>query len=64
VTTGAGFDELPELYALGLRLARSGQDNASIATQLGIEPEAVPSLLRLAEAKLARILRETEPPQP
>lgn len=56
--TDPGYDELPELYALGLRLRRSGLDAAAIAGRLGIEPAAVPSLLRLAEAKLARALSD------
>lgn len=64
VTYDAGFDELPELYARGLRLARSGQDDAGIATELGIEQAAVPSLLRLAEAKLARVRRGSQPDDP
>ena len=59
----AAFDELPELYAFGLRLHRAGVDHAGIAARLNIEPAAVPSLLGLAEAKLARILREADRPE-
>ena len=57
-TSDAAFQELPDLYALGLRLQRSGLGGAEIAGRLGIEPEAVPSLLRLAEAKLARVVSD------
>lgn len=56
--TDTGYGELPDLYALGLRLRRSGLDATAIAGRLGIEPAAVPSLLRLAEAKLARVLSD------
>jgi hypothetical protein len=46
---------LPEPYAEALRLHDLGRDHA-IAGSLGIEPEAVASLIELAEAKLARLL--------
>lgn len=49
-------DELPELYARGLQLRRAGLGDTAIAARLGIEPEAVPALLRLAAAKRARAL--------
>jgi hypothetical protein len=53
-------DDLPEAYTLVLRLRRDGVDAAGIAEQIGIEPEAVPSLLRLADAKLADPGRDRE----
>ena len=58
----AALDELPQLYALGLRLRRDGVDDAGIAARLDIEVAAVPSLLHIAEAKLARIVRDFNTP--
>jgi len=46
---------LPETYAAALRLRRQGLDESAIAEQLGLEPEAIGPLLRLAEAKLAAL---------
>jgi hypothetical protein len=51
----AALDELPESYAVALRLSDAGHDNTAIA--LGIELESVEPLLRLANAKLERLLR-------
>lgn len=48
--------ELPEAYAAALRLRACGVPAPQIAAQLGLEPEAVPPLLRLAEAKLAALV--------
>ena len=49
-----------ELYhATALALHHQGQDDA-IAEQLGIAPEAVPVLLELAAAKLARLISREE----
>lgn len=50
---------LPEAYAAALRLRRGGVDDGAIAEQLGLEPQAIGPLLRLAEAKLAAL---GEPP--
>jgi hypothetical protein len=41
---------------------RAGMNAAGIAGELGIEPEAVPPLLRVAEAKLASLLAAPGPP--
>lgn len=49
---------LPESYARALTLRERGSCAADIAGELGIVIEAVPSLLRIAEAKLARLLTE------
>jgi DNA-directed RNA polymerase specialized sigma24 family protein len=49
---------LPEAYARALTLREGGASPADIAGDLDIVVEAVPSLLRLAEAKLARLLAE------
>ena len=47
---------LPEKYARALVLRDQGCDDARIATALDIVPEAIGPLLRLAEAKLQRLL--------
>jgi DNA-directed RNA polymerase specialized sigma24 family protein len=58
VNREAALDELPESYAVALRLRDAGHDNNAIATGLGIEPESVEPLLRLANAKLELLMRE------
>ena len=52
---------LPEKYARALTLRDQGCDDAQIAAALDIVPEAIGPLLRLAEAKLQRLL--DDPPQ-
>jgi hypothetical protein len=56
------LEELPEVHAAAIRLDRAGTDAAGIAADLGIEPEAVAPLLRVAEAKLASLLAAPAPP--
>ena len=51
---------LPEAYARALTLRERGAGPADIAADLDIVVEAVPSLLRLADAKLARLLAERQ----
>jgi hypothetical protein len=46
---------LPETYAAALRLRARGLDEAAIAAELGLEPEAIRPLLQLAQAKLAAL---------
>ena len=46
---------LPEPYAIALVLHDRGRDDI-IPECLGVEPEGVPALLELAEAKLGRLL--------
>ena len=46
---------LPVTYRRALLLVASGFSHDAIAEQLGVEPHAVPSLISLAEAKLARL---------
>ena len=46
---------LPANYATALVLHEQGRDD-EIPERLGIASESVPALLRLAEAKLARLL--------
>jgi hypothetical protein len=43
---------LPRPYALALRLREAGVDDALIAECVGVEPEALPTLLEIAAAKL------------
>jgi DNA-directed RNA polymerase specialized sigma24 family protein len=49
------ISRLPEPYAAAMRLHDQGFDDR-IAARLGIDPAGVPALLRLAEAKLQRLL--------
>jgi DNA-directed RNA polymerase specialized sigma24 family protein len=52
------MDELPETYAAALRLRGRGFDDDAIAAALSLAPEAVPPLLRVADAKLALLIGE------
>lgn len=52
----SALSSLPHVYERGLRLHLAGVDDASIAAELGLEPEALPSFLRLAHEKLAALL--------
>jgi DNA-directed RNA polymerase specialized sigma24 family protein len=47
---------LPVTYARALTLRDTGCDNDAIAAALGIVPEAIGPLLRLADAKLQQLL--------
>jgi DNA-directed RNA polymerase specialized sigma24 family protein len=49
------LERLPATHAEALRLREHGETDAAIAAQLGIEPEAVAPLVRVAEAKLAAL---------
>jgi len=53
---------LPESYARALTLRERGSCADDIAMELGIVVEAVPPLLRIADAKLARLLDERRSP--
>ncbi|MGH3784038.1 MAG: hypothetical protein ACRDRO_26335 [Pseudonocardiaceae bacterium] len=57
----SALEELPEVHASVLRLHHAGTDAAGIAAELGIEVEAAAPLLRVAEAKLARLLTAPDP---
>jgi DNA-directed RNA polymerase specialized sigma24 family protein len=57
----SAIKELPEAHAVALCLHSAVTANAEIAAKLGIEVAAVPPLLRLAKAKLARLLAAPEP---
>jgi hypothetical protein len=47
------LDLLPLPYATALRLRDAGIQATLIAECVGVEPEALPTLMRIAEAKLA-----------
>lgn len=49
---------LPAAYATALRLRHAGADHAAIAARLDLPVEAVPILLNIADAKLARLLHD------
>lgn len=51
---------LPVVYADALRLREEGVSPADIARTLEVPGDAVANLLRLADAKLARLLGEPE----
>jgi hypothetical protein len=46
---------LPEAYAVALRLHAAGVSEAQLAAGFDIEPQSVPGLLKIAEAKLAEL---------
>jgi DNA-directed RNA polymerase specialized sigma24 family protein len=49
--------QLPDTYATALRLREQGHSTTTIAEALGVDLNAIDSLLELADAKLARLLR-------
>lgn len=51
------IDQLPAVYASALRLRAAGTSHDEIAERLGLHPEAVDTLLRLAEDKLHGLLQ-------
>ena len=54
----AAIADLPPLYERVVRLVDSGCDLETVARRLELDPESVAPLLEIAEAKLARLLRE------
>lgn len=48
--------ELPTTHAVALRLRDNGFDDQVIAAVLDVEVVQVPALLRIAEAKLSRLM--------
>jgi len=42
-----------------LRLLDRGEPRAAVAAQLGLEPAELTTLVRIAEAKVARLLRDS-----
>ena len=55
---------LPLAYAVALRLRDAGRNDTEIASALAVEPEAVATLLLVAEAKLAEQLEGDGRPRP
>jgi DNA-binding CsgD family transcriptional regulator len=51
------IDALSPAYADALRFRAEGATDSEIAERLGLEPEGVDALLRLAQAKLDRVIR-------
>jgi hypothetical protein len=64
VTDEEPFESLPRAYSLALRLRALGADDALVAECLDVEPAALPTLMAVAEAKLARVRGEERPPTP
>jgi hypothetical protein len=60
----ARLRRLPNPYSLALRLRDAGVEDDLICSYLTLEPEALPTFLRLAEAKLTAVQRSshTRPP--
>lgn len=52
------LNQLPEAYAVVLRLTDAGTSEDAICRQLNIEPEGLEPLLDLARRKLQRTLTE------
>jgi hypothetical protein len=53
VRRGDALDQLPLPYATALRLRDAGIEEEVIAECVGVEPAALPTLMVVAEAKLA-----------
>ena len=49
----ASLDRLPLPYATALRLRDAGIGDEVIAECVGVDPDALPTFMKLAEAKLA-----------
>jgi DNA-directed RNA polymerase specialized sigma24 family protein len=56
VDRSQALQELPNKYAIALRLHDEGLAPEAVARVLDVEPEAVGPLLTLAEAKLAGLM--------
>jgi hypothetical protein len=59
MTQDEALDLLPPAYARALQLQSQGRNEQWIARELGVEAAAVGPLLRLAEAKLTRLVSTT-----
>ena len=57
----AAIADLPPAYAEVVRLVDAGCDVETVAARLDLTAESVAPLLEIAEAKLARLLREDPP---
>jgi DNA-directed RNA polymerase specialized sigma24 family protein len=56
VDRAEALKELPDTYAIALRLRDEGVEPDGVARVLDVEPEAVGPLLKLAEVKLAGLM--------
>jgi hypothetical protein len=52
---------MPQVYAEALRLRGDGFDTLAIAERLLLPPESMPSLFKLANAKLAALMAPKRP---
>jgi DNA-directed RNA polymerase specialized sigma24 family protein len=57
------IEQLPETHAAAIRLRARGFDDNAIAQALHVQPEAVPTLLEIAEQKLAALIADEPAPQ-
>jgi len=51
------MEQLPETHAAALRLRGRGFDDEAIADALAIPPQGIPELLRVADHKLAALMK-------
>jgi hypothetical protein len=54
----ASLQRLPVPYATALQLRDAGIDEDVIAERVGVDPDALPTFMRVAEAKLAAASEE------
>lgn len=57
------IEQLPETHAAAIRLRARGFDDNAIALALHVETEAVPTLLEIADQKLAALIAGESAPQ-
>jgi DNA-directed RNA polymerase specialized sigma24 family protein len=57
------IEQLPETHAAAIRLRAGGFDDNAIAQALHVQPEAVPTLLEIADQKLAALIAGEPTPQ-
>ncbi len=54
------IDSLPEAYAAAIRQIERGADPTTVATDLGVAPEAVGAFVEVARLKLLELLAAEE----
>jgi DNA-directed RNA polymerase specialized sigma24 family protein len=57
------IEQLPETHAAAIRLRARGFDDNAIAKALHVQAEAVPTLLEIADQKLAALIAGEPAPQ-
>jgi hypothetical protein len=57
----AALGRMPQVYAEALQLRDNGLDALAIAERLLLPPQSMPSLFKLADAKLAALMAPTRP---